>query len=268
MEKSMFYFDRETAVQPNRDCWRGFVNPNWNIGDNPNGGYLVSIALNAAKQLVEHPDPLTVTTHFLRPGIADTECDVAVEVVRVGRMLSTARATLKQSGKARIEVLATFGDLSETVGVADEITVTPPTLPPPEACIQRSGETQGIHLPILNRLDVQLHPDQALAGTSGKAEVSGWIRFPDGRDPDTWSLPLFTDAFPPSPFGLLGVVGWVPTVELTVQLRRRPAPGWIAARFATEDLVGGRMVESGCLWDSTGSLVAQSRQLGLVMRST
>lgn len=264
----MFHFDRETAVQRSGDCWQGFVNANWNIGDNPNGGYLVSIALNAIKQGVEHPDVLTVTTHFLRPGVVDAECEVAVEVVRVGRMLTTARATLMQSGKARIEVLATFGDLAETVGVEDEITIPAPTLPAPEACIERSGETQGIHLPILNRLDVQIHPDQVLAGKSRKAEVTGWIRFADGRDADSSSLPLFTDAFPPSPFGLLGVVGWVPTVELTVQLRRRPAPGWIAARFATEDLTGGRMVESGCLWDSTGSLVAQSRQLGLVMSST
>jgi len=77
---------------------------------------------------------------------------------------------------------------------------------------------------------------------------------------------LFADAFPPSLFGSLGVVGWVPTIELTVHVRRRPAPGWILGRFATRDLGGDRMIEDGQLWDETGALVARSRQLGLLLR--
>ena len=77
---------------------------------------------------------------------------------------------------------------------------------------------------------------------------------------------LFCDTFPPSPFGQLGVVGWVPTVELTVHVRRRPEPGWILGRFRTDDLEQGRMIESGELWDSTGQLVAECRQIGLVMQ--
>ena len=107
-----------------------------------------------------------------------------------------------------------------------------------------------------------------MAGSTNVAKVAGWIRFLDGREPDTGSLPLFTDTFPPSTFSLLGVVGWVPTIELTVHVRCRPAPGWIQAEFSTEDLQQGRMIESGRLWDSTGQLVAQSRQIGLVMQQS
>jgi acyl-CoA thioesterase len=92
------------------------------------------------------------------------------------------------------------------------------------------------------------------------------IRFIDGRAPDTRSLLLFTDSFPPSPLAKLGSVGWVPTLELTVHVRRRPAPGWIVAELRTDDLNEGRMVETGALWDSEGKLVAQSRQIGLVMK--
>ena len=65
-------------------------------------------------------------------------------------------------------------------------------------------------------------------------------------------------------FGLLGVIGWVPTVELTVHVRRRPAPGWLVGRFATSDLAAGRMIEDGCLWDEQGHLIVQSRQIALV----
>jgi acyl-CoA thioesterase len=56
----------------------------------------------------------------------------------------------------------------------------------------------------------------------------------------------------------------VPTVALTVQVRRRPAPGWMLGRFWSQDLRDGRVIEDGALWDAQGHLVAQSRQLALV----
>ena len=98
-----------------------------------------------------------------------------------------------------------------------------------------------------------------------RAETSGWIRFRDGRPPDLLALALFADAFPPSIFRLLGRVGWVPTIELTVHFRARPAPGWVRGRFLTDDLTDGRMIETGELWDATGTLVARSRQLALLV---
>jgi acyl-CoA thioesterase len=68
-------------------------------------------------------------------------------------------------------------------------------------------------------------------------------------------------------FGRIGATGWVPTVELTVHLRRRPAPGWILGQFRTSDLADGRMIEDGMLWDETGRLIAQARQLALVRQA-
>jgi hypothetical protein len=139
-------------------------------------------------------------------------------------------------------------------------------MPEPEQCVQRSAEAQGVHLPILDRLDTRLDPACAVPGASSEAVMRGMIRFLDGRAPDSRSLLLFTDSFPPSPLSKLGSVGWVPTLELTVHVRRRPAPGWIVAELRTDDLNEGRMVETGALWDSEGHLVAQSRQIGLVMK--
>jgi len=261
-----FNFDRETAVEQLGDgLWRGHINGNWNIGDNPNGGYLVSVVTSTLGQVLPHPDPISVTTHFLRPGVPDVDCEIKVEVIRTGRTLSTARASLIQEGKIRLEVLAAFGDLSVSAGRDSSLTIPPVAIPPPDQCIARSGETQGVVLPILGRLDTRLHPDHARAGQLSVAEISGWNRFVDGQPPDTQSLLLFTDTFPPSAFSTLGAVGWVPTVELTVHVRRRPAPGWIQARLHCEDLHHGRMIESGTLWDSNGDLVAQCRQIGLVL---
>lgn len=89
-----------------------------------------------------------------------------------------------------------------------------------------------------------------------------WMRFRDGRDADPLSLPLLVDAAAPVVLDL-GETGSA-TVELTVHLRARPAPGWLACRSTTRFVIGGYHEEDFEIWDSTGALVAQSRQLALL----
>ena len=50
-------------------------------------------------------------------------------------------------------------------------------------------------------------------------------------------------------------------IELTVHVRPRPAPGWLTCRSTTRFVIGGLHEEDFEIWDSTGALVAQSRQL-------
>ncbi len=268
---SSFDFDRETAVAPVGDEWSARISDAYNIGDNPNGGYLMAVALRAIRAeltrvdpSLDQPDPLTLTAHFLRPGIPGVDAVVDAEVLRLGRSISTVRATLRQEGKTRVEMLAGFGDLS--VGPVDhEITVAPPELPPPDRCVDRATLAQGVTLPLLGRVEVRVPEDQVELGTGGAATMSGWIRFADGRAADTLALALFADAYPPSLSTTLGSIGWVPTLEMTVQVRRRPAEGWVMATFETDDLAGGRMIETGTLWDERGEVVARSRQLGMLL---
>jgi hypothetical protein len=56
------------------------------------------------------------------------------------------------------------------------------------------------------------------------------------------------------------------TVQLTVHLRARPAPGWLACRAVTRYVAGGYHEEDFEVWDSAGTLVAQSRQLAHILR--
>jgi acyl-CoA thioesterase len=264
----MSAFDDETRLEPAGDGrWTGRVSAAWNIGTNPNGGYLLALAAAALRRAGTHPDPLSITVHYLRPGVADAPCEIDATVLRSGRQLATVRATLSQAGEPRLEVLAAMGTLGDGEARAEAragLAPAPPAMPPPEACVPRSPGEQGVPLPILSRVEVRLHPDEARAGAAGRARVSGWIRLADGRDPDPLACLLFADAFPPAVFGLLGVVGWVPTVELAVHVRRRPAPGWMLGQFCTIDLDDGRLIEDGLLWDARGRLVVQSRQLALV----
>ena len=277
MSKVSSVFESETAlVDQGEGRFSGTVSSTWNIADNPNGGYLVAIVLGAIATVnPDHPDPLTVTTHYLRPGLPDEPCDVHVELVRRGRSMTTFRARLSQGGKTRLEVLTAFGDLSLSAGGAQGetvLTLPMPIVPPPADCPERSGAAQGVNLPILDRIEIRVNPEDAplappgeVAG--GRARVSGWIRLRDQSPTNSRSAVMFTDAFPPALFGLLGVIGWVPTIELTVHIRRRPVTDWLLGSFETHDLHAGRMIESGALWDEEGALVAQSRQLGLLLGS-
>lgn len=256
-------FDEETASVAAGDSRRLELSGAWNIADKPNGGYLSAIVIRAMRDVAAHPDPLSVTTHFFRPGLPGRRAEVDVEVVRSGRSTSTTRGRLRQDGKDRLSTVAVFGELAGSdVEVGPHADIDPPSIPPPEQCTGRDGGPQGVELPILDRLEVRLDP--ACEGT-GEAELRGWVRFADGRGVDTLALPLFADAFPPSLFNKIGPTGWVPTVELTVHVRRRPVEGWVLARFVVEDLVDGRFIEDGTLWDSSGAVVARSRQLGLLL---
>lgn len=100
----------------------------------------------------------------------------------------------------------------------------------------------------------------ALGQPSGKGEMRAWFGLADGRDPDPLSLLLAVDALPPTAFEI-GLKGWVPTVELTVHVRCRPAPGPLRVSITTRNLAGGFLEEDAEVWDSADRLVAQSRQL-------
>jgi acyl-CoA thioesterase len=261
--------DAETSVREIGDGqYTTRLDAAWNIGANPNGGYALLPALRAMLDVAVHPDPLSLTVHFLRPATADCDAEVTARIVRAGRTTTNATATMTQDGTARLVVHAVLGDLAAASSGATsgaDLAPAPPDLPAPDQCVDRRELGQGVDLPILSRLDVRVRPELVVPDRSGAAVVEGWVRFADGTPPQTQWLPLFADAFPPALRTRMGAVGWVPTIELTVHVRRRPVDGWVLARFECDDVDSGRMIESGTLWDSAGAVVARSRQLGLVL---
>ena len=124
--------------------------------------------------------------------------------------------------------------------------------------------------PFMSHVDLRLHPDDAgfsSGAPSGEPRVRGWFRLPDDEPMDTVALVLATDAFPPTAFNARLPVAWTPTVELTTHVRACPAPGWLRCSFTTRFVTGGFLEEDGEVWDETGRLVAQSRQLALIPRA-
>lgn len=272
MNNKTYTFDTETfAAKVADNHWQLELAPDWNIGTNPNGGYILACLLRSMATLTpDTPDPISVTTHYLRPGLPGKTAELKASIVRLGRRTATITGTMEQDGKPRITCTATFGNIGDsTIDQGDtgkrEISLTAPEIAPPEACTTRSELAQAVDLPIMNRLDIRVDPRYAQSGQQEEAIMAGWIRFNDGREADSLALMLFSDAFPPSIFTRFGPIGWVPTIELSVHVRRRPQPGWIKGVFKTTDLSGDLFIEDGTLWDENDRLLACSRQLQLIL---
>ncbi|MEV6510695.1 thioesterase family protein [Streptomyces sp. NPDC051642] len=262
-------FDRDTAVTRRAPgVYDIDLSAGWTIISAVNGGYLLAVLGRALADALPHSDPFTISAHYLtasRPGPAVIRTDT----VRTGRTLSTGQASLFQYDEAgteveRIRVLASYGDL-DTLPDDVRTTARPPVFPPMDQCFgPEAGPTPvSGSSAIADRLMLKLDPSTlgwALGAPSGKGEMRSWFGLADGRDADPLSLLLAVDALPPTAFEI-GLKGWVPTVELTVHVRARPAPGPLRVSITTRNLAGGFLEEDAEIWDSADRLVAQSRQL-------
>lgn len=268
-------FDAATAVTPpatDGAPYAADLGDGWLIGGGLNGGYLLATLGRAVQAaLPGKPDPLAISAHYLsasRPGPAEVD----VRVLREGGSVATAAAELRQGDDLRISALATYGDLERLATGADDLlaTATPPDLPEPEDCIPNTVAvpTGLAAATLLQRFEMRFHPDDVgwatgRPGNSGR--MRAWFRLEDDRDPDPLSLLLVLDALPPVTF-TFGAMGWAPTIELTAHVRAVPEPGWLRVTHASRTMAGGLFEEDCEVFDVTGRLVAQSRQLARMPR--
>ena len=235
------------------------LDPGWAILGKPNGGYLLALLGRAGCDIVGTTHPLAISGHYLRAPEAGPAEVRAVEIRR-GRRASTSRATLWQGDKPCIEALVTSGELAM---FATDYTSSPvPVLPPPQECAP--PETHRFAPEIFEHCELRLDPATVPFPTpTGEATIRFWFRLRDGSEPNASTLILATDIGPPTVFNLRHY-GWAPTVELTVLVRGLPAPGWLLCETTCQLVAGGWFDENATIWDSTGHLVAQSRQLALL----
>ena len=95
-------FDDDIRVRAaGEGAWTGRIDPGYNIGANPNGGYLLAVAASAMREaLPAQPDALSVTAHYLKPGVPEADCRKALGalILTANAELMMARAGARQEG--------------------------------------------------------------------------------------------------------------------------------------------------------------------------
>lgn len=234
-----------------------------------NGGVLLVMAARALAAETGKPHPVTITGHFLaavRPG----DLVVETELLRQGRH-AYARALVRDAeGTPVLAATGTFADLAAAEGLTMDVGDLPP-LPDRDRAIpwppEDGDDTRAPNVFSLFRHRVV--PDGfgwALGEEPGEAVVEAWATPATG----TWDpldLLALADVYPPPIFNTGVPFGWVPTLELTVQLRGLPdGDDPVACRFWTSAVTDGYLEEDGLIRATDGRLLAVSRQLALAPR--
>jgi acyl-coenzyme A thioesterase PaaI-like protein len=244
-----------------------------------NGGVMLATVLRAVLDSSPLPHPVATSAHFLRVArLAPAHIDITW--LKTGRTAATARATLMQDDEPVLETTVTTGTVSVSTPASEELadsaelswTGAAPVMPPPSECVNL-GEWTGTVGPdgtLGYAGQVRMLLDPAVTGwrfgaPSGLPEMRGYFSLREHREPDALMLAMAVDGMPPVVFGL-GATGWAPTVELTMHMRRVPAPGLLAVQARCRHVSGGWFDEEAEVWDAAGNLVAQSRQIARVGR--
>jgi hypothetical protein len=245
------------------------VHPLWTVGDKPNGGYLLALLGRAARTTGrdegdEGWEILSSAITYLRPP-EPGPATITTTLLRRGRSAAQVRAVLRQHDTDLVEATSVLGELPAVARTRYDTTQRL-TAPDPEDCLPLppripGGPKVGVMEVTELRLDPATMPfGESAAASEATAELQGWTRFADGREPDPLSLLFFNDAIPPATFRI-GSTGWVPTLQMSAYVRARPSPGWLGIRMAANLVADGMVDETCVLWDSTGQVVAQASQL-------
>lgn len=269
-------FDRDTAVLPvgDSDAGREFlatISPDWKAGLGPHGGYLAAILLRALVESVDDPQraPRSLTIHYLRPPRAG-QVQITTVLERRGRSLSSLSARMVQDGKLIAIVLAAFS----VPWAGPEISeLSMPDVPPPDTRREPGAQVKHGAPPFNAQLVLQPRIGGApFTGVEQPMVSGGWIGIADPRPLDALALAFFCDALIPTPFLRTGAPAPAPTVDLTVHFRvalpRTPDPDPLElclVQTQSQVIHEGFFAEDTTIWASDGKLLAQGRQLAILM---
>jgi acyl-CoA thioesterase len=229
--------------------------------------------LRALIETVADPrrSPRSLTIHYPRapePG----PVSIHTRVEREGRSLSTLSARMEQDGTLIALVLSAFSVAWDAPELSD---LKMPNVPGPDPT-REAGTLEQLGAPPFTR-NLVMQPrigGRPFAASEQPMEIGGWLGLAQPRPIDPLSLAFFSDALFPPPFVRLGAEERVvaPTIDLTVHFRTTtprsadPDPDELClARFRTRLAHEGFFDESGVIWAQDGTVLAQSRQLAILL---
>lgn len=230
----------------------------------PNGGYLAAMLLRAAQSVPETTGrpARSMSVHYLEPAVAGP-ATLDVEVARAGRSMAFATVRLTQGGRRVAQAMAALGTGRSPVEFQD---LRPGPVAPPEELAPPPLPPE-LMPPITGRFDYR-PVDPVELFSSERSDMWCWLRLAQPRPTDDAVLALMVDALPPAMLFRAGPPHVYPTVDLTVHLRHPVPPdhdGWCLGHVVTRSAAGGFVEEDCDVYDRRGTLLAQGRQLALMV---
>lgn len=239
------------------------VTDRWNTPlGKPNGGWVLASLIRASSMGFDVGRPaVAAITYFASPEPGTTAL-IETSAVKLGRRVQTVRASMAAGGRPLAEATTNFvrdhHGLTQQLGSAPDLP-DPRSLPDPRTL---GLPSEGLFGQIEYR--IATIPGWATGQHSGDPTIELWQRLDDGQPIDWPALGLLCDAAPPAVLELATVASM--TVQLTVHLHRLPRPDtWVGTRITTRHVVDGFHEEDVELWDEDGHLLAQSRQLAIIL---
>lgn len=263
---------------PDSITLRAHIDETFTIGPKVHGGTLQMVVAKAARTALTAltPDgdrlaesaaamiPVAISSDYLTaPDAADV--DLVISVRKRGRTVTVLSVDAVQLGRTVVSSSVTMARPDSGrphhsgPTVLDSVPVEPSSTGIP---LDGSPIAEVNHLGAAIDLVLDSETFPVVRGETGEPLVRGWIR-PKGVEPDEYFTVLVGDISPPVVMNL-ALFGWAPTVQLTTYVRRHPAPGWLRFAATSSEVGPGMFEEDHLVVDSTGTVVAQSRQLALI----
>ncbi len=245
------------------------MSPEWWVVRGPHGGYVAAVMLRAMTAVLDDASRSirSFTTHFVS---APKEGDISilVRIERAGRSASFLAARAEQDGKPVALSLGAFS--TEWPPKLEFQDLGLPEVPAPSEVPSLEGLLDDFP-PFLRNFD--MHPTAGAPMFSGapKAELGGWMRLKPHELADACVVACLMDAWAPVVFPRATEMFVAPTIDFTVHFRNRlPPPNAQAddfyfGHFSSVVARDGFFEEDGVLWSTDGTLIAQSRQLALMI---
>jgi hypothetical protein len=255
-----FKFDHDVHVErTGENRFETEISSDWNIVA-PNGGYLMAIAGKVISSISDYRNPLSMTAYYHKPAVTG-HAELIIDRIIKSKRTITANISLIQKKKEVISYTGLFTQKDAFSGMT--LVQKQPMLPDPSVCIEMPNRPLSFFKQV--RLSVPQDQLDWLQGVKGKETVfSGYLSFYDNRPMDALSVLLFVDATPPPILRKTGPLAWVPTIELTVQVRTIPTGNSLGFVSKTHFTTNGLTETDVELWTEEGKISALGRQLAFI----
>lgn len=260
----MSRFQRDITISDDSEVYTGKVSDNWSINGVPNGGYLMALMGNAILKESSRNAPVLFTANYLgrtSPGAVSIRNEMMVQSKQFDRIQSSLYQNEKECIRSMVTLMDEYDSDAET-----RYEAVPPSVKPRSECQRMIPFPQ---YSIYSNVIALMEPSSfgwMEGNLQQNSEHRGWFRLKEEQSWDALSVMLAADAFPPPLLASQGLVAWVPTIELSVQIRRIPTTRWLKCVFRSKYITGGLVEEDGEIWDENGNLIAISRQLAQFRR--